>query len=119
MAESILIVDDEAPIRLLYQTEFGQAGYRVVTADCGEEALLRVAEQNFALVILDIEMADISGLEVLRRIRQVRPETKIVLNTAYHIYKSDFQSWLADDYLVKSSDLSSLKAAVRNLLEGK
>ena len=115
MSERILVVDDDKGIRTLYQNELSQAGYEVETAASGAEAIRKSSENTFALVILDIEMPDLSGLEVLNRLRKVAPKTRIILNTAYSVYKSDFQSWLADDYIVKSSDIEPLKQKIREL----
>ncbi len=115
--QRILIVDDEERIRLLYQKELSRGGYEVDTTGTGKEALEKVSKGKFSAVILDIELPDISGLEVLQKLREIAPETPIILNSAYTTYKSDFQSWLANDYIVKSSDLESLKLKIRQLVD--
>jgi two-component SAPR family response regulator len=68
------------------------------------------------LVVLDIKMEGRNGLESLSDFRRVNKDLPIILNSAYSTYKSDFQSWLADAYLVKSSNLEELKRKVRELI---
>lgn len=116
MTPRILVVDDEKMIRLLYRKELSLDGYMVDTACSGAEAIRKVSQGDFAVVVLDIELPDLSGLEVLHELRETAPETRIILNSAYTTYKSDFQSWLADDYIVKSSDLEALKQKIRQLV---
>jgi len=112
----ILVVDDDDALRVLYQKELARAGYDVVTVDSGPAALEATSQQPFALVILDIEMPDLSGIDILAQLRRVEPETPIILNTAYSFYKQDFQSWLADAYVMKSSDLEPLKGKIKELI---
>lgn len=116
MSQRILIVDDEEMIRLLYRKELSRGGYEVDTASSGAEAIKKVSQGNFGVVVLDIELPDMSGLEVLQKLREIAPETPIILNSAYTTYKSDFQSWLADDYIIKSSDLQALKYKIKQLV---
>ena len=114
----ILIVDDEPAIRKLYQAEFKEDGYEVVLADNGNSALATVDDnQDIDLVILDIKMDGKDGLEVLDTIREKHRDIPVILNSAYSTYKSNFSSWLADAYLVKSYDLTELKEKVTELLE--
>ena len=119
MAGHILVVDDEALIRLLYERELGSIGYDITSVATGTEALEKVRESEFDLAILDIEMPGLDGLEVLNRFRQIAPRMRIILNTAYAIYRADFQTWLADAYVVKSSDLQPLVDQIRELLENR
>lgn len=116
MNRRILIVDDEEMIRLLYRKELSRAGYEVDTASSGAEAIKKVSQDDFGVVVLDIELSDMSGLEVLQKLRKTAPETPIILNSAYTTYKSDFQSWLADGYIVKSSDLGALMQKIKQLV---
>ena len=112
----LLIVDDETYIRMLYKKEFEGDGYEVFVAPGAKEALEIMTAQRPDLVILDIELGDQSGLTLLNRLRQEFRDCAVVLNSAYSTYKSDFQSWLADAYIMKSSDLKPLKNKVRSLL---
>ncbi|MEW6412642.1 MAG: response regulator [Candidatus Zixiibacteriota bacterium] len=116
MPGNILIVDDDDSLRLLYKAELTRDGYTVETASNAEEALQQVSRQNYALAIVDIEMPGMSGLELLGKLRQAAPDTCLVVNSAYSTYKADFNSWLADRYVVKSSDLEPLKQNIRELM---
>jgi CheY-like chemotaxis protein len=115
----ILVVDDEIFIRMLYKKEFESEGYEVEAAAGETEAMAAMQRFRPDLVILDIELSDGNGLELLNRLRQEYREVTVVLNSAYSTYKADFQSWLADAYIMKSSDLNPLKGKVRDLLEAK
>ena len=114
--KKILLVDDEDSIHLLYREEFEEEGYEVHSALSGTEALEKFRVVSPDLVILDINMPDMNGIEVLRQMKEVNPNLPIILSTAYHEYKQDLGAWASDEYIVKSSDLGELKAAVRRFL---
>ncbi len=116
MKSRILVVDDDDGIRALYRMELTQAGYDIVVADSGSTAIAQAEKERFAIIVLDIEMPDMSGIETLSHLRRVSPETPVILNTAYSNYKLDFGSWLADAYVLKSSDLDPLKEQIRKLI---
>lgn len=114
---TILVVDDEPAIRKLYEKEFAEDGFNVLLAGSGDEALIKVEQQNnIDLVILDIKMEGKDGLQVLDTLRNRSKSIPVILNSAYSTYKNDFTSWLADAYLVKSHDLTELKTKVQELL---
>ncbi|MBM3285821.1 MAG: response regulator [Candidatus Eisenbacteria bacterium] len=113
---TILIVEDDPNLRLLYEEEFADEGYRVLSVPAGEDALEIVAREKIDAVVLDLRLRGIDGLETLRRILGRRGDVAIVLNSAYASFKADFASWSADRYVVKSSDLSELKGAVAEAL---
>ena len=115
----ILIVEDEKNQRLLYQEEFTEQGYQVVTAVNGIEALRMVDTCRPHLVVLDISMPGMDGMEALSAILARYPHLPVVLHTAYSSYRENFMSWSAHAYVVKSSDRSELFATVRRLLCGK
>ncbi len=114
--KKILLVDDEEGIHLLYREELEDEGYEVHSALRGEEALEKLNIVSPDLVILDINMPGMDGVEVLRRMKEMNPNLPIILSTAYHEYKQDLAVWASDEYVVKSSDLTELKAAVRRHL---
>jgi len=115
--KTIMIVDDEPAIRKLYQREFSEEGYEVLLAASGEEALQKIKDKNnLDLVILDIKMEGMDGLELLDELRSQFRGLPVILNSAYSTYKNDFTSWLADAYLVKSADLTELREKVQELL---
>jgi len=113
----ILVADDEMSIRLLYSEELREEGYEVFTASNGKEALEVVAKEPLDLIILDIKMPEMSGIEVLRQIKEKYPNLPVLLSSAYSEYKQDFGTWASEEYLVKSSDLDDLKAAVKKHLK--
>jgi CheY-like chemotaxis protein len=115
--KKILVADDEMSIRLLYSEELKEEGYEVYMASNGREALEIVEKIPLDLVILDIKMPEMDGIEALRQIKEKRPDLPVVLSTAYGEYRQDFATWASDEYLVKSSDLEDLKAVVRRHLK--
>ncbi|MBD3308575.1 response regulator [candidate division KSB3 bacterium] len=116
--KTILIVDDEKHIRLLYEEEFRDEGYDVLSASNGREALELIEQHpEIELVLLDIKMPEMDGTEFLRHIRQFSKDLPIIISTAYGDYvQQDFSAWLSDGYTVKSSDLTELKSHVRQIL---
>ncbi|BCB97341.1 two-component system response regulator [Dissulfurispira thermophila] len=114
----ILVVDDEKNILKLYQAELEDEGYTVVTANSGKEAMDIFESENPDLVTLDILMPDIDGIQVLRQMKEKKPDTPIIMLTAYD-YRDDFSVWVSDAYVVKSSDLSNLKATIKQIIEGR
>jgi CheY-like chemotaxis protein len=115
--KKILVADDEMAIRLLYSEELKEEGYEVYTAANGREALEIIEKVPLDLVILDIKMPEMDGIEALRQIKEKKPDLPVVLSTAYGDYKQDFATWASDDYLVKSSDLEDLKRSVKKHLK--
>jgi len=114
--KTILVVDDDEAIRTLLQEELSDEGYRVIIAGNARDALKKVEEEALDLVILDIRMPGMDGLEALPRILGLKEGLPVILNSAYTQYQESFMSWAADAYVVKSSDLSELKAKVKNLI---
>ncbi len=112
----LLVIDDEANIRLLYAQELGDDGYEVVSAATVKEALQRLDEQPFDLVILDIKLKSESGLDLLQQIVRERHNLPVILCSAFSCYKDDFSAWLADGYVVKSSNIEDLKAEISKVL---
>jgi len=112
----LLVIDDEANIRLLYAQELGDEGYEVVTAATVSEALTRLEEQTFDLVILDIKLKNESGLDLLQQIVKERQNLPVILCSAFSCYKDDFSAWLADGYVVKSSNIDELKLEIGKVL---
>jgi CheY-like chemotaxis protein len=109
----ILIVDDEEHIRMLYKEELLEEGYDVLTAGDGEEALKIVEKEVLDLVIMDVRMPKMGGIEALRKVKEIKPDLPVLLNTAYSEFKLDFGSWASEDYIIKSSNLEDLKTAVK------
>lgn len=112
----LLVVDDEKNIRKLYETELTREGYQVTTAESAEEALDLIEKAPPDLVVLDIRLEGMDGIDCLRTIMEKRRDLPVILNSAYSTYKQDFASWMADAYVVKSADLTELKTKIREVL---
>ncbi len=114
--KKILLVDDEENIRFVYEEEFMDEGYGVISAATGKEALALFSQEKPDLVILDIQMPGMNGIEVLRHMKTVDPKVPVILCSAYPEFKQDLGAWASEEYVVKSSDLSSLKEVVNRYL---
>lgn len=112
----LLLVDDEESIQLLYREEFEEEGYIVDSAYNGAEALEKFRTNPPDLVILDINMPGMNGIEVLRQMKEMRASLPIILSSAYQEYKQDFGSWASEAYVVKSANMDELKSTVRKYL---
>ena len=114
--KTILVVDDDEAIRTLLQEELEEEGYKVLIATNARDALKLVAAEPLDLVILDIRMPGMDGLEALPRILGIKEGLPVIMNTAYSQYQDSFMSWAADAYVVKSSDLTELKEKIKELI---
>jgi two-component system response regulator (stage 0 sporulation protein F) len=112
----ILLVDDEESIHLLYREELEEEGYSVHSALSGEDALQKIQIVSPDLVILDINMPGMNGIEVLRQIKERNSKLPVIICTAYHEFKQDLGAWASDDFIIKSSDLDNLKVTVHQHL---
>ena len=116
----ILVVDDEAPIRTLVSQVLVGEGYEVVEAASAEDALKVFRDNHFPLVISDIRMGRMSGLELLDEIKRLRPETLVVIMSAYVSIDSAIAALKAGayDYLIKPfEDLELIVSVVRRAME--
>ncbi|MEA1921806.1 MAG: response regulator [Pseudomonadota bacterium] len=114
---SILVVDDEENIRWLYKEELEEEGYNITAAASGEEALQIVPKLKPDLVVMDIKMPGISGVDTLIKIKEMDKNIPVILCSAYGDYKQDFTTWASDAYVVKAASLDELKKAIREVLE--
>jgi CheY-like chemotaxis protein len=112
-----LIVDDESHLRLLYETELRRAGYETLSAGDAVQGLEIVQTMQPDLVVMDIRMAGMDGIEALQQILDRDSSIPVVLNTAYSSYKDNYMTWAADAYVVKSADTTELLDTVREVLD--
>jgi len=115
--KKILLVDDEENIRFVYEEEFKDAGYDVISASNGIDALALFERDKPDLVILDIQMPGLNGIEVLRRMKTLDSSVPVILSSAFPEFKQDLGAWASDEYIVKSADLQQLKDAVDRMLK--
>jgi DNA-binding NtrC family response regulator len=118
MPEELLVVDDEPQMLIAINETLRRSGYSITTAGSGKEALCRLKEKYYQLVITDLRMPEISGLDLLRKVKTVAPQTPVVLLTAYGTIQNavDAMRHGAFDYLLKPFSAESLEAVVRRAL---
>ncbi|GAB4533596.1 MAG: MtrAB system response regulator MtrA [Anaerolineae bacterium] len=114
MTAHILIVDDEDTLRYFLGRTLRDEGYRVSEAASGQAALDLLGRETFDLVLVDLRMAGVDGLEVMRQFRQRSPETQIIIVTAYASVPSAVEALRhgAHDYLTKPVNTEELLASV-------
>lgn len=115
----ILLVEDEQSQGELFVMELEDAGYDVDYVSNGKEAVDLVKKGNYDLVVMDIRMPEMDGIEALGKIFSKDKKIPVIIHTAYSNYKSNFMTWTADAYIVKSSDLSELKDKIHEILHSK
>lgn len=114
--KKILLVDDEESIQLVYREEFEDEGYVVISAVNGETALELFQNERPDIVILDIQMPGMNGIEVLRQMKMLDSSVPVILSSAYQEFMRDLGTWASDEYVVKSGNLEDLKSTVQKLL---
>lgn len=119
MKKKVLVVDDDEGLRNLYKEELEEEGYEVITAKNGKEALQALGKEKPDLIVLDIVMPKMDGMEALGRIIGKDKTIPVILHTSHPGYQEDFMSWAADAYLLKSSDLTELKKKIQTLLKSR
>jgi DNA-binding NtrC family response regulator len=117
--ETILIVDDEKNILDLYDQELQDEGYSTFLAQNGKECLEIIKNEELDLIVLDIRMPKMDGLEAIGNIIDINNKIPVIINSAYSNYKDDFMSWAAEAYVVKSYNLDELKKTIKNVLKKK
>jgi two-component system NtrC family response regulator len=114
----ILAIDDEQNIRTLIANELTLEGFGVTTAKSGEEGLRLCDKEKFDVVLLDIRLPKMNGIEVLRRLKEKRPDARVIMITAYGDIKTAVESMKlgAQDYVTKPFKLSELLALIRQVM---
>lgn len=115
----ILLVDDEAHIRRYYSEELSEDGHAVSTVASGYNILKKIELLQPEVIVLDIKLVGFDGLELLQEIRNNHYDLPIILSSAYDTYKYDPKAIAADYYVIKSFDLTELKAAIQRAIEAK
>jgi two-component system nitrogen regulation response regulator GlnG len=117
--EKLLLIDDEADVQYSFRRIFDASDIELHTASSGEEGIRLISVLKPDLVLSDIRMAGLNGLETLRRIRQLDPQLPVILMTAYGTTQTAIEAMKlgAYDYLLKPFDVPRLKQLVANALK--
>lgn len=115
----LLLIDDEADVQYSFQRIFDSPDLELTTASSGEEGLRIIPKLKPDLVIMDVRMGGLTGLETLRRIRQANPKLLVILMTAYGTTQTAIEAMKlgAYDFLLKPFDVTKLKEIVFNALK--
>jgi NAD(P)H-flavin reductase/CheY-like chemotaxis protein/ferredoxin len=121
---SVLIVDDEAIVRESIGDWLRHAGYRVATAETGEEALELIAKQDFSVMVIDLRLPGKTGIKVLKEVKAQRPWVKSIIITAYPSMETSLEAIKLNvvDYLIKPFAPDDLERLIRETVgsvEGK
>jgi CheY-like chemotaxis protein len=114
----ILLVEDQPNQRELYAEELTDCGYDVKVASNGIEAMELFKRHKPALVVMDILLPGMNGIEVIERMLEIDPQLPIIVHSAYSSPSHDFITWFARAYVVKSGDLQELKNQIQKALSG-
>jgi len=114
----ILVVDDEEVTRLSLAEILSLEGYQVASAKSGEEALQKLEEETFDLVLADLVMKEVDGLQVMEAVKKLSPETVVIMLTAYGTLESAIRAMRqgAYDYLIKPCGAQEIVASVESAL---
>jgi len=118
-ADSILIVDDDSSVRRVLEMQLAEGGYEIRTASGGSEAMRMLQEWSPKLVISDLKMPEVDGLELLRSIKEEEIQSTVILVTAFGSIETAVQAMRlgAYDYVTKPIDYEALQLAVQRALE--
>lgn len=116
--KSILVVDDEASHRMMLKAHLNEEGFDVIEASDGQEAIDLVGRYFYDLILMDIRMPVMDGVEALTRIKKISPAIPVIMMTAYGSIDSAVEALKtgADDYLTKPLDMDELLLKVKKIL---
>jgi DNA-binding NtrC family response regulator len=114
----IMVIDDESIVGKMIKSSFEKDGYVVEAFLDAKPALARLKEENFHVVITDLKMKDIDGMEVLNTIKRDFPEIKVIMVTAFASMDAAVEAFRksVDDFLAKPIKIADLKSIVKKLL---
>lgn len=119
MSSKILVIDDEASIRELLSLEFQDLGYEVTSLPDAIQGLRFLKENSMDLVILDIKMPEMDGIEALEKIISSQRGLPVIIHSAYSHFKENYLTWSAASYVVKSGNLTDLIQEVEKCIKNK
>jgi two-component system response regulator HydG len=116
---TVLVVDDDSAHRTMLKTLIGGWGYAVSEADDGSTAVEKIKDTAFDLVLMDVRMVKVSGLEALETIKAVNPAIPVIIMTAYSSVETAVKALKqgAHDYLTKPLDFDKLRLTIDRAME--
>ena len=112
----LLLVDDDEEQREMYRIRLERQGYRVCMAPGADAAMEAIREERPDVVVLDIAMPERDGLSALQELLDRDPALPVIIHTAYPSYADNFLAWAADAYVIKSTDMQCLLAALDEVI---
>lgn len=115
---TILLAEDEAASRFLYTEELNEAGYRVLTAENGLQALGILEDEKVDLLMTDIKMPDMHAMEMIPRVREDHPDLPILVASAFKGMEDDFnlKGFKISGFFSKPVNMDALKAKIAQIL---
>jgi two-component system KDP operon response regulator KdpE len=116
---TILVVDDERSVRMMLEAALRAQGYKIESASSGAMARELIADEEFDLVLLDLQLGDTDGIEILREVKRIWPATEVILLTAHGSINSAISALRhgAFDYLLKPAQVQDIRERVERGLE--
>lgn len=121
MPATVMIVEDDAATRRLYRFLLANSGYNVVEAEDGVVALERLATHPSELIVTDMNMPRMNGMELVRSVRQTHPDVYVIMVTAFGTPDTEKQAYRAgvNEYLMKPFDFEELEERVRSFFKNR
>lgn len=116
MGKKILLVEDEKDLRTLYQEELREEGYEIVPARNGDDALRKLEKAHPDLVLLDIVMPGLDGIQTLSMIKAKDRGIPVIFHSSHLHFQMDPKAQAANGFVRKTSDLKELKENIQELL---
>jgi two-component system, NtrC family, response regulator HydG len=116
---TVLVIDDDSAHAEAASESLSRSGYECTVATSGTDGARRLEKDDFDVVLTDLVMRDLSGIEIVRKVKASRPETEVIVMTGYPSYETALEAMDegAYDYLNKPIDLNILRAKIRKALE--
>jgi DNA-binding NtrC family response regulator len=117
--ERILVVDDEENVLILFKRVLGKEGYQVECASSAYEALKKLQDESFDLVLTDLKMDGMDGLDLVKKWKTVNPAMPFIMVTAYGTIQAAMNAGKegVENFLIKPIDIEELKMAVKKALK--